>query len=69
MLDDKDIDKLKSILATKEDFNNFATKKDLNKFATKEDFENLATSVAQGFASVDKRFNNLESDIFLLLVR
>lgn len=35
MLDDKDINKLKSVFATKEDFNNLVTKKDLEKTADK----------------------------------
>ncbi len=45
MLNDQDINKLKSVLVTKEDL------------------EKLATSVAKGFSSADKRFNNLESDL------
>lgn len=41
MLDEKDIKKLKEILATKEDLKDFATKDDLKNFATKDDFKDL----------------------------
>ncbi len=49
MLDDKDINKLKSVFATKSDFKNLATKKDLSDsenrmsklFATKKDVEEV----------------------------
>ncbi len=54
MLDDKDIQKLKSVFATKEDLSGFATKEDLSGFATKSDLSSLATK---------SDFNELKSDI------
>jgi hypothetical protein len=42
-LTNKDIEKLKTIFATKEDLFGFATKEDLARFATKEDLSRFAT--------------------------
>ena len=40
---------------------------DINKLTavlvSKKDLEDLATSMTDGFSSVDKRFNNIESDL------
>src|SRR3989338_2245364 len=54
MLDNKDINKLKSVLLTKEDAKNFATKKDLDEmsanslkvFATKKDVEEIKSDIS-----------------------
>jgi len=43
MLDDRDIEKLKSVFATKGDFGNFATKNDLKDLATRDDLARFAT--------------------------
>ena len=41
MITDEDVEKLKTVFATKDDLNAFATKDDLNAFATKNDFQEL----------------------------
>jgi len=51
MLDDKDINKLKSILLTKEDAKNFITKEDAKGFATKKDLEKMAADNLKIFAT------------------
>jgi len=61
MIDDKDIQKLKKELATKEDlekfsvraFDTFATKDDLEKFATKDDLEKFSVQAFDTFATKD----------------
>ena len=53
MITDRDIIKLKSVFATKEDLGRFATKDD---FATKEDFKDLKISVV----GVEMRMGKLE---------
>ena len=75
MLDDKDIQKLTSILATKKDLEGMATKKDLDDmaanslkiFATKQDVQEIKSDVAdmkellQGLiVSVDKMAKSME---------
>jgi len=52
MLTNRDITKLKTIFATKEDLKRFATKKDLKRFATKEDLKDFPTkNDPKGFAT------------------
>ena len=46
MLEEKDIEQLKEVFATKEDLREFATKKDLEKFATKEDIQQIREEFA-----------------------
>jgi len=53
MLDDKDIQKLKEILVTKEDLKSFATKEDL-----KQEIEGLAIMVNNGFNENEKRMTD-----------
>jgi len=52
MITDADINKLKTVFATKEDLKGFATKDDLKRFATKEDLQRFATKEdLKGFAT------------------
>ena len=69
MLNDKDIQKLKKVLTTKEDLERFATKEDLDEksnklleeiFSTREDFESFRDEVR-------KSFSELHSAIYLLI--
>ena len=68
MLEDKDIQKLQNILATKEDLRKFATKKDLERFATKKDLRKFATKKdLERFATkkdLDERTTKLLREIF-----
>ena len=61
MLEDKDIQKLKKVFATKEDLEKFVTKGDLDKvsnellkeiFATKEDLETFREEVRKSFSDL-----------------
>ena len=61
MLDDKDIQKLKEVFATKEDLERFVTKGDLDKvskvllqeiFTTKEDLETFRQEVRKNFSDL-----------------
>lgn len=61
MLDNKDIQKLKEVFATKEDLERFATKEELNAnttkllqeiFATKEDLEAFREEVRKSFSNL-----------------
>lgn len=45
MITDSDIEKLKTVFATKEDLKDFATKADLKEFATKKDLDKCVTNV------------------------
>ena len=45
MITDRDIEKLKTVFATKEDLKQFATKDDLKRFATKEDLNRFVTKL------------------------
>jgi hypothetical protein len=63
MMSDKDIKKLKTIFATKDDLKRFATKEDLKRFATKDDLKRFATKEdLKRFATKDdlKRFATKE---------
>lgn len=51
MITDKDIQKLKTV---------FATKDDLKNFATKDDLEKLDIRTGEGFVAVKNQFDNLE---------
>ena len=70
MLDNKDINKLKSVLLTKEDAKNLATKKDLEKmaadnlkiFATKKDLDDMTARNLKIFAT-KKDVAEVRSDI------
>ena len=70
MLDDKDINKLKSILATKQDLKGVATKKDLDKmaadnlkiFATKKDLDDMAARNLKIF-STKQDVKEIKSDL------
>ncbi len=52
MITDKDIQKLKSV---------FATKNDLTRFATKEDLEKLEIRTGESFIEVKNKIDNLEN--------
>lgn len=58
MITDKDIQKLKSVFATKDDLGKFATKDDLKKFATKDDLKKFATKddLVAFEGRIDKKF-------------
>ena len=73
MLTDKDIQKLKTVFATKDDFKGFATKDDLKDFATKDDLKGFATKDdLKGFATKDDfeylkvKVSNIESIVIKL---
>ena len=74
MLDVNDISKLKSVFATKVDFNNLATKKDLAKFLTKKDFSNAEDRMLKIFATkqdvkeLRKDINSLRESVQALVV-
>ena len=70
MITDKDIQKLKTVFATKEDLNSFSTKDDLKNFATKDDLKNFATKddlekleirTGESFIDVKDKIDNLEN--------
>ena len=63
MITDKDITKLKSVFATKDDFKSFAKKEDLNRFATKEDLDKSEIRTAKSFEDVQKQIFRLEDDV------
>ncbi|MEA2701522.1 MAG: hypothetical protein QOE22_231 [Candidatus Parcubacteria bacterium] len=65
MITDRDITKLKSVFATKDDLTAFATKKDLNAFATKGDLTAFATkgdmaTLATAVARIETNTNGLQ---------
>jgi len=62
-LTNRDINKLKEVFATKEDFKNVLTKEDAKAFATKDDLKNLLTKEdAKALATKE----DLRVEIFLL---
>ncbi len=67
MLNDQDINKLKSVFATKDDFNNLATKKDLEKTTNdlKSEISEVRSEMDRGFDLMAKKSDveELKSDI------
>jgi len=62
MLDDKDIARLKEILATKDDLKGFATKDDLKDMAAKSDLKSLASK--DDLNKMEKRLGRKFTQLF-----
>ena len=63
MLDDKDIRKLKEVLATKKDLERFATKEDLERFATKEDLDERSNKLLQEIFSTKEDLEGFKDEV------
>ncbi len=72
MLEDKDIQKLKEVLVTKEDLKNFATKEDLDKtnnqllqeiFTTKEDLKSFREEVRKDFSDLQTAIDAYDNKV------
>ena len=63
MLDDQDIKKLKSVFATREDFNNLATKSDFDVF--KSEVSSIKSEMNRGFGLMASKsdVNELKKDV------
>ncbi len=74
MLDEKDIQKLKEVLATKEDFAKLVTLEEFDQFKTetKQDFNNLRETIQALTISVDKlvkAINDLRQEFIAITAR
>ena len=67
MLTSSDIQKLKEVFATKQDFERFATKEDLKGFATKKDLESFATKKDLEKFATKKALNETTNDLLELI--
>ncbi|OIP84076.1 hypothetical protein AUK04_02760 [Candidatus Roizmanbacteria bacterium CG2_30_33_16] len=68
MITDKDITKLKTVFATKEDLKEFATKEDLKRFATKEDLGEMRKDYTETFHTVIEMIGDVSEKLDAVLV-
>ncbi len=61
MITDRDIKKMKTIFATKDDLKGFTTKDDLKRFATKDDLKQYATK--KDFRAMEGRIINKFNEV------